>query len=109
MREITFSNIHNLAREGRFGEPVKIESADDLKELLPDERIRELLTSRIDFDKEHLFIFAWSGSGRDRLEMESTGEEAMTLTFKYSAGRTRDLRQHVKLFVAPQDATIVLD
>jgi hypothetical protein len=56
----------------------------------------------VDFKKEYLLLFRWSGSGRDRItpsvEKGKKGDEAV---FTYQMGKTRDLRFHARLFAVP--------
>ena len=53
----------------------------------------------IDFTKQKLVIFAWSGSGGDRITygvLESYPEQ---IRFNFNRGRTKDLRRHYKAFI----------
>jgi hypothetical protein len=57
------------------------------------------ISKAVDFEKQIVLLFAWKGSGQDRLRYvvkESFPEQIM---FSYEPGRTRDLRPHVKMFV----------
>lgn len=49
-----------------------------------------------DFDSDNVIIFAWQGSGEDKIEYT---RDDTTYHFVYKKGMTKDLRQHVKLFV----------
>jgi hypothetical protein len=65
------------------------------------------ITKHLDFAKEKLVVFTWSGSGQDKIDAEAkTTDETTTVTFKYAPGRTRDLRQHIHLFAVPKDAEV---
>lgn len=53
----------------------------------------------MDFKEQTLLVFAWQGSGTDKLEyviLESFPEQ---IKFSYKAGGEDDLRKYVKLFV----------
>lgn len=59
----------------------------------------------IDFEKEKLLVFAWAGSGRDKVSVTDETKDGKTLLkINYTPGLTRDLRQHAKLFVVPKGA-----
>lgn len=83
--------------EGKVTAPTTITSMDELKKVLPDYKVE------IDFKKEKLVLFTWSGSGQDKV----TGAgDAKMVTFTVTYGLTRDLRPHVKLFAVPKDAEV---
>ena len=50
-----------------------------------------------------LLLFAWRGSGQDRLEYQLQPSPAGEIVFFFSPGRTRDLREHHKVFVLRAD------
>jgi hypothetical protein len=57
------------------------------------------ISKSVDFEKQFVLIFAWEGSGQDVLDflvLESFPEQ---IRFSYKQGMTKDLRQHVKVFV----------
>ena len=57
------------------------------------------ISKAVDFEKQIVLLFAWKGSGQDRLQYgvkESFPEQIM---FSYKPGMTRDLRPHVKVYV----------
>ena len=65
------------------------------------------LKKQIDFDKQKLLVFVWSGSGQDKLAVTAASKDGKTaLAVEHTPGRTRDLRQHVKLFAVPRDAEL---
>ncbi len=67
----------------------------------------DAIKKQIDFSKDKLLVFAWAGSGQDQVGVTADTKDGKTvLTVAYTPGRTRDLRQHVKLFVVPKDAEI---
>jgi hypothetical protein len=59
-----------------------------------------LLSREVDFSRQLLLLFAWRGSGQDRLEATL---DAGAARFTYSPGRTRDLREHHQVFVLGAD------
>lgn len=60
----------------------------------------------VDFNKQQIVIFAWKGSGQDRLMgLHPGGKGAMT-NFHYAPGRTRDLRTHTAIYALPKGSSV---
>ncbi|MFO0823197.1 MAG: hypothetical protein U0792_08760 [Gemmataceae bacterium] len=108
VREIPTKDLKLGAPErGRATEPTTIASAEDLAKspLLKD--AAEAIGKQVDFKAEKLLVFAWAGSGQDKITLtakEKDGKKVLTL--EYTPGLTRDLRRHVKLFAVPKDIEI---
>src|SRR5262249_22787773 len=81
--------------------PTKIASVEELKRILPD---RDLL-NETNFAAEYLLLFAWQGSGEDKLSyrLERGNEPAVVFTFV--GGATKDLKTHVRLYAIPKNAS----
>ncbi|MCE9563514.1 MAG: hypothetical protein K8U57_15850 [Planctomycetes bacterium] len=93
--------------KGKAGEPTTITSAEELAKSLILKDAADAVQKQIDFKTEKLLAFAWAGSGQDMLAVTAKSKDSKTLlTIAYTPGRTRDLRQHAKLFVVPKDAEI---
>jgi len=89
---------------GKAGEPTTITSAEELVKSPILKDAAEELKKQVDFKAEKLLVFAWAGSGQDKLTVTAKEKDKKTvLTIGYTPGRTRDLRQHSKLFVVPKD------
>lgn len=58
----------------------------------------EKLKKQCDFTKRHLLVFAWKGSGQDRLTYNVAESFPEQIHFIFKPGRTRDLRSHVSIF-----------
>ena len=56
------------------------------------------LEAQVDFEKQVVLVFAWKGSGQDKMTFEVAESFPEQITFKYQPGRTRDLRPHVKIY-----------
>ncbi len=92
-------------RGGKATEPAIVTSAEDLAKSPVVGQSAEAIAKLIDFDKEKLLVFAWAGSGQDKVAVTDENKGGKTLlTVKYMPGLTRDLRPHVKLFVVPKTA-----
>ena len=78
-------------------EPIVIKS---LKAAAPyfEKEALEALKGAVDFDRQVLLVFAWRGSGRDRLAYDIAESMPEQVTFHFTRGKTRDLRSHVKVF-----------
>ena len=58
------------------------------------------LSREVDFSRQSVLLFAWKGSGQDSLEAVLDGA---AVRFTYIPGRTRDLREHHRVFVLRSD------
>ncbi|MDY3552200.1 hypothetical protein R5W24_001280 [Gemmata sp. JC717] len=95
------------ARGGKAGEPAEIKSADDLAKNPVLKDAADDVKKLVNFENEKLLVFAWDGSGQDKIAVTGeTKDGKSVLTLTYTPGLTRDLRQHVKLFVVPKGAEI---
>ena len=95
-------------KEGDVTKPTEIKTADELaKSPLFGAGAADKLKKHVDFSKEKLVVFTWSGSGRDSVAGATlTEDKKLTARFLYTPGATRDLRQHFKAFVVPKDAEV---
>jgi hypothetical protein len=93
--------------KGKVANPTEITTAEQLAKAFPDEQeLQAKIKSQVDFTKEKLLYFAWSGSGGDSLSFQvDKGEKGPVVTFMYKRGLTRDVRGHHALYAMPRDAT----
>ena len=56
------------------------------------------LKKAANFKKQIVLIFAWKGSGQDKMEFSVAESFPEQVFFSYKPGRTRDLRPHVKVY-----------
>lgn len=95
--------------EGPFGKPTVVGTAEELEKLVADKDARAEITKAVDLTKESLVVFAWGGSGGDKLTfVVEKGEKGPVVVFGLTRGLTRDLRQHVHAFAVSKDATWTL-
>jgi len=81
----------------RWNTPVELRSLEDAKKHFEGDALDQL-KAKVDFGNHTLLVFAWRGSGQDKLDyvvMESFPEQ---IAFSRRPGRTRDLRPHVHVF-----------
>ncbi|MEC8473852.1 MAG: hypothetical protein VXZ38_04305 [Planctomycetota bacterium] len=88
--------------------PVVIYSVDDITKYF-DAKNSTNLKSKVDFSQQEVLVFAWLGSGQDRIEYEALESFPEQIHFSYRPGRTRDLRQHVKIFVIRSDVKCIVN
>lgn len=83
---------------GKATAPTAVTTEKELEKAIPDEDTRKRVAKLVDFKEQVLLVFAWEGSGGDKLEyvvLESFPEQ---IRFTLKPGATDDLRKHVKLF-----------
>ena len=94
---------------GSVEEPLFLNSNDDLDKLIQDKKLSQTYSKHVDWEKQVVLVFRWSGSGQDQLEIRTKGEEPVTVQFVYRRGRTRDLRPHLKLFVVERGVQWIVE
>jgi hypothetical protein len=85
---------------------IVIASADDLAKsgLFADDAGRDAIAKQIDFAKQKLVLFVWSGSGGDKIGAGVRRDGASRAAiFTYTRGETDDLRDHALAFAVPKD------
>ena len=63
------------------------------------ERYFDHLPPEVNFDAEQVIIFAWSGSGQDKIEYEKIDN---IYHFVYKRGQAKDLKHHLKIVSVPK-------
>ncbi len=87
--------------------PIVIKTEKEAKKYFNKETLAKV-KKVVDFDARHILIFAWRGSGRDKLDyvvMESFPEQ---IACTYTRGRTRDLRSHVRVFSVRKNVKVMV-
>lgn len=87
---------------GKPTEPTVIKTADELAKCPVCGGEADAIKKQVDFSKEKLLVFAWGGSGGDKL----AADEKTPGTFTLKRGLTRDYRMHMHLFAVPKDAEV---
>jgi hypothetical protein len=105
-REIAAAGLRLEDRPGRVSDPAKVDSAEALAKFIPDREWQARLKKQVDLKREYLLVFAWAGSGGDRLGFKvERGKKGPEAVFTHTPGLTDDLRRHVKLFALPKRMT----
>lgn len=84
----------------KLNAPIILNSMEEaLKHLTRDsmERIAEV----VDFEKQQVVVFAWQGSGQDRLNGHLVSPKDGA-NFQYTPGRTKDLKTHSTIYAMPK-------
>lgn len=77
--------------------PLVIESQKAAAEHFSEDALTALV-KQVDFEQQVVLVFAWRGSGQDRLSFEVAESYPEQVFFRYKPGRTRDLRPHLYVF-----------
>ena len=56
------------------------------------------LTKQVDFKTQIVLLFAWQGSGQDKINFAVAESYPEQISFTYTPGRTKDLRQHIQIY-----------
>ena len=111
--EIDVSDIQAGLSEGKVKMPTVINDAKELAKVFTNENVREQIGKAVDFEKQKLVYFVWSGSGQDKLthtvQKAEKGEKGESVKFQHRPGLTRDLRGHHKLFALAKDAKFTVE
>lgn len=101
-RELEIKGVKSAGKASGKLKPTRITSAKELEEAIPDKDTRDAISKKVDLKKEYVLLFAWAGSGGDRLSFEvKKGDKGEEAVFTMKRGLTRDLRRHVKLYAIP--------
>ena len=92
-------------KPGTWSVPSKITTTAELEELVRDKAARATLIKAVDFKTQDLLVFAWQGSGGDKLEYTVAESFPEQVRFMLKRGLTKDLRTHMKLFAVRKNVT----
>ena len=104
LRQLDVKGLTIKAAQKSFAGPRAIASADELDKAVP---AADAIKKSIDFTKDKLLLFTWSGSGGDKLTAKT--DDAGNAVFTFQGGLTRDLRPHVHLFAIPKAAEFKIE
>src|SRR5436309_4177587 len=69
-REIAAAGLGLKGGPGGVDSPARVNTPAGLEKVGADEKAEARLKKEVDFSKEYLLVFAWSGSGGDRLVLK---------------------------------------
>jgi len=82
--------------------PLVIKSEQDAAAHFAKEDLPKL-AKLVDFSSQVVLIFAWKGSGGDKLTFTIAESAPEQVTFTLIRGRTRDLRPHIHIYALRSD------
>lgn len=92
--------------DGAVERPRVIVTVAELNTAFPDATVAGRLAKELDFDREQLLLFTWSGSGQDKLtpeyKMLCIKSKESEVVFRYTSGDATDRKAHAHLFVVPK-------
>jgi hypothetical protein len=101
-REIVAKGL--VVAPGSPNAPTSISSEKHLAKLVTNKEARDAILKQVDFRKEKLLLFSWSGSVGDRLKPLSS--KAAEANSEFTIGGVESERYHVKLFAVPGKAKV---
>ncbi len=78
--------------------PIVIKSDKELAAYF-DKKQAKVVAKQVDFNRQIVLVFAWRGSGQDRLTFGVNESFPEQIEFNIKPGRTRDLRPHTHVYV----------
>jgi hypothetical protein len=81
--------------------PTKIASAEEAEKILPGEPHLK----QFNFTQEYILLFAWKGSGQDKLSYRIEKGNDPAVVFTFVGGKTKDLRTHIRLYAIAKNAS----
>lgn len=84
--------------------PLKIKAAGDLPKYFGEKDVATI-KENVDFDEQFILVFAWRGSGQDKLNYDVAESFPEQIFFRILPGRTRDLRPHTHVFALRSNVT----
>jgi hypothetical protein len=106
VKELDATGVPRVLERGEVNKPTPITSAEELTKAIPGQEVQTRLKKEVDFTKQQVLFFAWSGSGGDKLTYAAEkGEKGPVVVFRYQRGLQKNLAPHVHLFAMRKDAT----
>ena len=94
---VTVSPEQSIVKDAVWNRPIIIGSRQDAAACFSAEAMNAL-GSQVDFEKQFLLVFAWEGSGGDRLSYTVAESFPEQIFFSMKRGLTRDLRPHMHVY-----------
>jgi hypothetical protein len=88
---------HSVFDAGAATRPLVLNSEKEASEHFSKDELAKL-TREVDFSKQFVLVFAWRGSGGDRLSYTVAESSPEQVAFTLTRGRTRDLRPHLHIY-----------
>ena len=88
---------NRVFKTSSFNKPIVVKSKEEAAKHFGKDAVSALVGA-VDFKKQFVLVFAWRGSGGDRLNYNVAESFPEQISFSRQFGRTRDLRSHAKVF-----------
>jgi len=88
---------------GKWSEPAEVKTEAEMKKLIADEATQKRLAKEIDFETHVLLVFAWQGSGGDKLDFAILESFPEQVKISLKPGATDDLRKHIQLVAVKKE------
>ena len=96
--------LRSVFQRGASQKPIVIKSAEDAAKHFDGKNLAAI-QKQVDFKQQFVLIFAWRGSGGDRLNYAVLESYPEQIVFKLKRGRTRDLRSHLHVYALRSNVT----
>lgn len=90
---------HAVFEDATRAKPIGLTSAEDAGKYFEGEALKQI-NKQVNWTTQQVLIFAWRGSGGDRMttEVKEGPDDSLIVQYIYTAGRTRDLRPHTYVY-----------
>jgi hypothetical protein len=82
---------------GVWSKPLVIRGQEEASKVFDNDAL-EAIMKKVDLKKQFVIVFAWRGSGGDKLDYTVAESFPEQITFSHKAGFTDDLRSHIHVF-----------
>jgi hypothetical protein len=87
VRQIDIKGLSAKRPMGDFSKPRIVLSALELAQAIPDQAWQDKISKQVDFTKEQLLYFSWTGSGGDKLSSKVENDKKVpAVVFQFLAG-----------------------
>jgi hypothetical protein len=106
IQDITDIKVNEeIWKVAKRGVPLTFRSKSEAARYFAEPQLK-LLLKQVDFQKQTLLVFAWRGSGQDKMTYTIAESFPEQIAFKILPGRTRDLRPHLNIYVIRKNVKI---
>ena len=96
--EIKVTPEKSVFKNSAWNKPLVIKSQDEAAKHFGKDAL-EVIAKKVDFKKQIVLVFAWQGSGGDKLAYEVLESFPEQVPFSLRPGATDDIRAHSRVFV----------
>jgi hypothetical protein len=95
--EIKVTPEKSVFKNAVWNKPIVIKSQDEAAKHFGKDAL-ETIAQKVDFKKQIVLVFAWQGSGGDKLQYQILESFPEQIPFSLRPGVTDDLRSHSRVF-----------